>query len=538
MEVQEALGTGLRDVYDILVKAPPEQVQSLTYQLGESPEDNIIHAFCLIILQKEDKALNKLQMLGDNYLASHLAKIWEMSGGKLGDFRVRCGDSCDFTIESLAGLARIFKVLSEHRLCDPPLRNLAYKRALSVDGKTTGTCEGLVYNQLREEAKDVCGHQFAEWLFSSKDLKSGSYSDSGSSQGDTMLKVALSQDPSVRSQPSPLQVIYSESSYPTHLEMSIPPTATYAGDKITSENPQQSPEGDVKEALEQLLQIKAKTDTKMDAAEGRMDHSIKKEPPQQTTKPICNTATPRVTVSTGMHSAEEEDEATFYSFVILHAPEDAEVAESIKERVEAVIDSEGATYAEDFAIPGRSTLRCVEDAINNSAYTLLLLTQNFNSRLLEMKTDSALINSINHHHKYNTVIPLLPKENRMPELPLVLRAIIPLDENKNFERKTKKALSPAKIKQIRKIWTEEQRKLKWFHLKQKRQMHNKTAQLRETLLFPGTMDFNSVQAVWQPQPNIHIENAKYIMIGNDSQMTVDYGGGTEEDDSIGREDEQ
>lgn len=33
-------------------------------------------------------------------------------------------------------------------------------------------------------------------------------------------------------------------------------------------------------------------------------------------------------------------------------------------------------------------------------------------------------------------------------------------------------------------------------------------------------------------PSIHIENAQYIMIGNDSQMTVDHFGGIDKDDSV------
>ncbi|CAM9140286.1 unnamed protein product, partial [Lampetra planeri] len=87
--------------------------------------------------------------------------------------------------------------------------------------------------------------------------------------------------------------------------------------------------------------------------------------------------------------------------------------------------SDSATFAEDFAIPGKSTLRCVEDAINNSAFTLLLLTKNFNTRMLELETDSALINSINKQHKNNSVIPILPLENSMPRgcMPIVLQTL-------------------------------------------------------------------------------------------------------------------
>ncbi|KAL7855280.1 hypothetical protein SRHO_G00174700, partial [Serrasalmus rhombeus] len=72
-------------------------------------------------------------------------------------------------------------------------------------------------------------------------------------------------------------------------------------------------------------------------------------------------------------SAEDEEEM-FYAFVILHAPEDVEEAARLKARLERTSSTTGATFAEDFAEPGRSPFRCMEDAINNSAYVMLLLT--------------------------------------------------------------------------------------------------------------------------------------------------------------------
>lgn len=569
----ENQGTGLKDVYDILVKAPPERVRSLTFQLGESPEDNIIHALCLIVLQREEQALNKLQMLTDYYLANHLAEMWKMSGGKL-DFAVRCGNFQEFTGESLAALARIFKVLTEQRLCDQLLRNLAYKRALSTDSQKINNCEDLEYDQLREEAKLVCGPQFSEWMCSFRDLKLGSSHDPRSSrdEGNTTLKVLLSQDQSESGLPSSLQASSSLLSYPTHLEISTPPTATFQGDKITPETPGSPKQSTVVSVVDEMKTEESKLksnepplfkDKKMDAAFA--DECSKKETPNQTTEPKCAlpTATsifsPKMTGPNRIHEskdAEEEEEAVFYAFVILHAHEDAEVAESMKDKLETIIGCEGATFSEDFAIPGKSTLRCIGDAINNSAFTLLLLTHNFNTRLLEMKTDSALINAMNNKHKYNTVIPLLPLENRMPKqsMPIVLQTIVPLDENKNFNKKTLKTLSPAKIKRQRRIWMEEQRvkiqierqeTIKRLNQHQKQLIQEcKTAQLLEqdtlSLLmaqnhnFLSSVDFPSA---WQQQPNIQITNAKYIMIGNDSQMTVDFGGGTEKEDSIQREEE-
>nr|QWW30845.1 TIR-domain containing adaptor protein inducing IFN-beta [Siniperca chuatsi] len=600
---QDNQGTGLRDIFDIIVNAPPERLLSLTFQLGKSPEENIIHALCLIVLQREALALNELQTLKNNYLANYLAEKWQISGGKLEDFGFHCGQFQELTGESLAVLARIFKVLSEQRLCDPLLRNLAYNRALSSDNQKTSHCEDLEYDELREEAKVVCGPQFAE-LCSSTDLKSGSYDDPHSSlnEGNTTLKVTLLKDQSERahSLPSPLQVSSSMPSYPTHLEISIPPTALFQEDKITPETSDKSKliapvllvgECEAKNAPGQSQRFEepqpnsnepsifiAKKHSKMDetlaAESSKLDSLItQNETPKQTTKPA---AEPKFALPTAAKidankmllanemceskGAEQDEEEIFYAFVILHAPEDADMAESMRDKLEMVIGSEGATFSGDFAVPGKSTLRCMEDAIDNSAFTLLLLTRNFNTRMLEVKTNSALVNSINKTHKYNTVIPVLPRENCMPKpsIPLVLQTIVPLEENKSFERIIQKLLSPAKIKRQRTFWTaeqtvkmqmERQERLKHLNQNQKQLIKEcKTAQLleKENLsllmaqqLLLGASAPPQQDGWWQhQQPNIRIENAKYIMIGNDSQMTVDMGGGTDKDDSVYREEGQ
>lgn len=582
---EENPGTGLRHVFDILVKAPPERLQSLTVQLGDSPEDNIIQTLCLVVLQREAQALNKFQMLRDNRLANHLAEKLQMGGGNLEDFGDHCGRLEELTGETLVTLARIFKVLSEQRLCDPHLRNLAYQRALSTNGQKPSNCENLEFNHLREEAKDACGPQFAEWMCSPKDLKSESYHDPHRSldEGNTTLKVSLCQDQLERAHalPSPLQDSSSMPSYPTHLEISIPPTVSFQGDKRIPGTSDESKlnthiflasECEAKNASGQSQSFKEPQPKSnkpvIDAAFAteciKLDSHIT---PSQNTKTstelkfslpsATNTFLANMPVPHESKTAEEEEEAIFFAFVILHAPEDADIAENIKDKLEAVVGSKGAIFSEDFAIPGKSTLRCVEDAINNSAFTFLLLTRNFNTRMLEMKTDSALINSINKKHKYNTVIPLLPRENCMPRqnFPIVLSTIVALEENKSFERKIQKAMSPAKIKKLKNIWDEEQRvkiqKERQDRLTQSNETHkqfiqeNKTRELLEieNLMLKNLLLNRSEQHGLDSQarlqlPNIHIENAQYIMIGNDSQMTVDSGASADKDDLINKEREQ
>lgn len=389
-------------------------------------------------------------------------------------------------------------------------------------------------------------------------------------------------DESARSLPSPLQVSSSIPSYPTHLEISTPPTASFRDDKRTPEKPHESklntavrhgqPQTSEGPPLNGPPLFGAKKPSTMDEtflAESSKPGCLS-APTQTTGASVSISAAkdivqPKMPIAMDSNSPEEEDEEIFFPFVILHAPEDIEMAESMREKLEKVIgEGEGATFSGDFATPGKSTLTCVEDAINNSAFTILLLTSNFNNHMQEIETNSALINSINKMHKYNTVIPLLPRENCIPRqsMPLVLQTIVPLQENRNFERNLRRALSPAMIKRQRTIWTSEQLVKKQIErqerLKQLNQ-HDKqlikeyeTATLLEKenlrllmqqklILRPDMLlehEGGGVRPCCQKQPNIHIENANYIMIGNDSKMTVDLGGGAEIDDSADKEEEQ
>ncbi|XP_068605132.1 TIR domain-containing adapter molecule 1 [Brachionichthys hirsutus] len=585
---QEEERLGLKGVFEILVETPPERLLSLTFQLRESPEDNIIHALCLIVLQRQAQGLGKLLAMTESCVAKHLAEKWQMSDGNLEDFAVQCGRFQDFTLEDSAALARIFRVLSEQRLCNPLLRDLAYRRALSRSGD-----ENVAYFRLREEAQAVCGAEFAEWvLHSSMELKSGSCLDLQGNlyEGSPTLKVTPSQDSSARAcgLPSSLQASSSTLSYPTHLEISTPPatsiqdtkrspeasdeshpnsSAVRSGARITPPHPQACEAHQFKSNHPPLLNEKkhSRTGEAFAAESIKLGGLIAPTQASRTTTAshfATNTAPKTHAANEIDESAEEEEEEeeTFYPFVILHAPEDADMAETMRGRLEAVIGSAGATFSDDFAIPGKSTLRCVEDAINNTAFTLLLLSRNFDTPMLNMETDSALINSLNKTHKYNTVIPLLPRENCMPKssIPPVLNTLVPLVENRNFEGKILKCLSLAKIKSQRKIWAEEQRVK--VQIRRQERLEHKKQQIKESeavqplekenlrllmthklLLGPAVppeQEGGDGRSLWQQHPNIHIENAKYIMIGNDSQMTVDLGGGGNKDDSVCTEEEK
>ncbi|XP_077581285.1 TIR domain-containing adapter molecule 1 [Stigmatopora nigra] len=525
-QMDQYKGTGLGDVYEILASVPSERILSLTFQLEQSPEDNIINALCLIILHKAEKALDILHMLEENDLAKLLTQIWHESGCKLENFAQLCGKSSHLTGESLATLARVFKILSEHRLCDQLLRNEAYKKALSSHSEKP---DDPLYHQLQEEAKDLCGPQLALWLCSTKNLQSGSYDQTQNNQ--QTQNSGLS---------SLLESSSSELSYPSHLEISLPSTILYKEDKIIPNPLVDLEQNDSNQPPQSHLSSQAPSnqaeDPKMAATseteDGEPPKSEFHQKPEESFEQNPTLTKPSMPFSSNQdcptkpnlskQTIEEEDEVVFYSFVIFHAQEDSEMAETMKDKVDNIIgQGQGATYS-DFEVPGKSTLKCIEDAINNSAFTFLLLTRNFNTHMLEWKTESALINSINKQHKNNTVIPLFPKENAMTRfnLPMVLQTLVSLEENKNFEVKIKKTLSPAIINRQKNIWSEERRRRDQSGLLPQGSVQHMLGNLN----FKDSADFSNKGSVFGQQGNIHIENANYVMIGNDSQMTVDHCG--------------
>ncbi|XP_035593670.1 TIR domain-containing adapter molecule 1 [Oncorhynchus keta] len=644
-------GTGLVDAFKILSKVPYERQLSLTFKLGDSLAEELVHAMSLIHLGKRSEALNKLQALGDNnIIANHLAEKVRMCGVKLEDLTVSIVPFQECTVGTLADLARIFKVLAEERLCDSSLRDLAYQTALATfknknSGEESSESE-YIQMQLREEANRVCGPQIEDTVGGMcfpKDSSSGLCSIPTLDQGSTALQKPgfPNQTGSGHSLPSSLRDDTSICSYPSHLEISVSETVGFKTSNTpasSNEEPSQPPpmnlepvqspvthygtntseEGafkyfsrvtsrdipptqdvpkPVKGEMDRVTSVAVSCEhrtgsevrvsplspgnftpvqTKFDNPESLNAHS--KPCPKNNLVPPSNNNRPTTTepvsasVPLKTPNQEEEEEEVFFSFVILHAAEDVDMAEKFKEELESIVGGEGATFSQDFAIPGRNTLMCVEDAINNSAFTILMLTRNFNTRLLEVETSSVLMNAIENLHKYNTVIPFLPQENRMPRenMPKVLRIFIPLEEGNAFERKAKRAMAPARIAKQRRLWLREQavraqiRRQERLRLEERLHMDlirgQETERMQRYLLqqqlsnqpstpamphfttdpFLGStprnvsnMSVTPPQHGWSHPPgNIHIQNARYIMFGNDSKMTVGQGGdssGDEED---------
>uniref|UniRef100_A0A8C6TTI6 TIR domain-containing protein n=1 Tax=Neogobius melanostomus TaxID=47308 RepID=A0A8C6TTI6_9GOBI len=471
----------MKEVIDLLLKAPPQRLCSLTFQLGPTIEEDIVHALCLFIQQRVLQALEKLQAHSKNVLAKHLLEKWQRNTRNIEEYKVHCGDFQES--ESLVTLARVFKVLTQHGLCDRDLLYLAYKRAFPCESSDSNVLE---YNHFIEEAKQVCGPEIVELLGTFTNFK--------------LVNV-----------PSPLQSTSSVPSFPSHLEISLPSTDVLATPGSSITRSQSDP------SIKPSFNLHGQ----------RLEFKFPNQPTEPTSKP-----SPEESFEAAPQEEPEQEEVKFYSFVILHAQQDD------------IIKGDGATFSNEFEVPGKYTISCIEDAINNSAFTFLLLTTNFNS-FLEMKTNSALINSIQNPAKRDTVIPLLPQSNAMPkeEFPMVLKTLISLMEsNKHFEKKIQQVLNPKRIKCQREEWMKEQ-KVKMLKERQEKLKISNQQQVRENEEYRNMIMleqqrlslFNERYSVpeqrvgpdgrpWSQQqqpPQINITNARYIIIGDNSQMAVE-----------------
>ncbi|NWW14561.1 TCAM1 protein, partial [Oreocharis arfaki] len=157
----------------------------------------------------------------------------------------------------------------------------------------------------------------------------------------------------------------------------------------------------------------------------------------------------------------EPDDAKFFTFVVLHANEDEIVAHQVKNLLENMGVPNGATLSEDFFIAGRSHMICFQDAMENSAFMILLLTKNFPCNLCLFQTDTALMQSILDPSKQDSVIPFLPKANALEcsRLPPMLSALVTLKESSpHFSRNVHNTFNPKKIREKKALWDQMQRR--------------------------------------------------------------------------------
>ncbi|KAM9254736.1 LOW QUALITY PROTEIN: TIR domain-containing adapter molecule 1 [Cariama cristata] len=163
-------------------------------------------------------------------------------------------------------------------------------------------------------------------------------------------------------------------------------------------------------------------------------------PPLQTVEPV---------------PTSELDGGKFFTFVVLHASEDEIVAHRVKDLLENMGVPNGATLCEDFFVAGRSHMTCFQDAMENSAFIILLLTKNFPCDLCMFQTNTALMESILKPSKRDSVIPFVPKENPLDrsQIPSMLGGLMPLDENSpGFSRTVQNTFTTSRINERKAVW--------------------------------------------------------------------------------------
>ncbi|KAM6475471.1 TIR domain-containing adapter molecule 2 [Liasis olivaceus] len=154
-------------------------------------------------------------------------------------------------------------------------------------------------------------------------------------------------------------------------------------------------------------------------------------------------------------SSDEDAEDRFYRFVILHAEEDIE--EAI--RVQDLLQNEycikpGLIFAE---MPsGRHLLENLTNAMNDSAWIIILLTENFLRDLwCEFQSYTSLLGALTIPHKYNSVIPMRPRNKPLPweRTPFILQCINVLQEDSpGFSDQVKKTFQEARYRQQEEVW--------------------------------------------------------------------------------------
>ncbi|XP_045747086.1 TIR domain-containing adapter molecule 2 [Mirounga angustirostris] len=159
-----------------------------------------------------------------------------------------------------------------------------------------------------------------------------------------------------------------------------------------------------------------------------------------------------------MSEKEDEDEdEVFLKFVILHAEDDTDEAL----RVQNVLENDfgikpGIIFAE---MPcGRQHLQNLDDAVNGSAWTILLLTENFlRDTWCKFQFYTSLMNSVNRQHKYNSVIPLRPLHKPLPRdrTPFALRTINALEEeSRGFPTQVERIFQESVYQIQQALWKE------------------------------------------------------------------------------------
>lgn len=170
---------------------------------------------------------------------------------------------------------------------------------------------------------------------------------------------------------------------------------------------------------------------------------------------------PPLTPSPSLTTPAAASEQKFYNFVVLHTQADERVALRVRQRLEDLGVPEGATFCEDFQLPGRGELSCLQDAIDHSAFTVLLLTPSFNCRLSLHQVNRAVMGSLSRRGWHDSVVPFLPLESSLeqlgPDTAALLTGMVWLEERSPvFDRKVARTFKPQLLRARQAEWKKEQ----------------------------------------------------------------------------------
>nr|XP_020649920.1 TIR domain-containing adapter molecule 1 [Pogona vitticeps] len=630
----------MEGIFGILAQIPRDKLVWYKHELAHRPHDRricrLLRAMILLTLREEAEARESLDALGYDLVAAHIYRShWGSSLASKANFAPPQPDP-----EVALAVARIYSLLAEEKLCQPPARDEAYRvavRAFQMSGADTDQLKSL-----SDETQEKCGVGFTALL--SGDHGGGSPSlPVGSHPG----LIPSSLDPrSLRSTGTPLSFVsHFEISPATTMQCGTgsdrgPSAGTGAVGGNTSARLGSAGEGEA--GLEPPAQHGSyMKDTK---PENTSTGNFKSNPPclpgpshpqaarsaeGDAQRPMHGTEPPNA-VATGPQApnkglpenlgnpsvpqsglpnparwspastdgpsapipkkgeaepqdypgsapsphppgsslgAPAGDESQFFSFVVLHAGEDEEVACRVKNELERLGVSDGATYSEDFLVPGHCPLGCFQNALDNSAFTLLLLTENFQSRLCAYQTSVALMDSFQRLCKRNTVIPFVPKENPIPlkEMPTLLAGLVAMDENSPvFRKRVQNTFTARAIQEKKAMWStlrraqeirrQREREHEYQQMLRRLSELSPNERLRAPLGgFPGFQDPSgsppppafaatpfpaprmgqppdhpSLTQPWMlslgsggPQPQFIIQNAQMIQIGDYNRMQAD-----------------
>lgn len=159
----------------------------------------------------------------------------------------------------------------------------------------------------------------------------------------------------------------------------------------------------------------------------------------------------------GEMPVEDAEEEVFLKFVILHAEHDTEEALRVQDLLQNDFGIRpGIIFAE---MPcGRMHLQNLDDAVNGSAWTILLLTENFlRDTWCNFQFYTSLMNSVNRQHKYNSVIPMRPLNSPLPRerTPLALQTINALEEeSRGFSTQVERIFQESVYERQQAVWKE------------------------------------------------------------------------------------